>query len=93
MTAHSKYHYFIILQDTTTGEEQIIKKEVDLSTKYGADTLIEFMWSEGLMACDCNRGLFFNRAKGIERSDDEDCGCGSSRYIVTYSTFGYDELD
>jgi hypothetical protein len=34
-----------------------------------------FIWSDGNFSCNCNRDLFFWRAKGIEPEDDEECGC------------------
>lgn len=39
----------------------------------------DFLWSEGNYACDCNRSLFFARAKGL---DDPDRECGEERYII-----------
>ena len=42
-------------------------------------TGLEYMWSEGNYACDCNRELYFNRSQGIEIHA---CStrCGESRY-------------
>lgn len=34
----------------------------------------KFIWEEGNYACDCNRELFFYRAKNIEEPEDTECG-------------------
>ena len=41
----------------------------------------EFWWSEGNASCDCNRGLFFGYAIGLEY-DDIPHECGDIRYSV-----------
>lgn len=38
-----------------------------------------FIWEEGNYSCDCNRGLFFARAKNEE---DLDCPCVGDRFDV-----------
>lgn len=43
---------------------------------YGSD----FIWSEGNFACDCNRALFFARAKGED--EPEETPCGDDRYTI-----------
>ena len=40
-----------------------------------------FIWSDGNFACDCNRELFFLRAKDEE--EPEDSMCGDDRYTIT----------
>ena len=53
-----------------------------------------FIWSEGNFKCDCNRQLFFNRAKG---EPDEDVECGEGKFSVNlFTTNGrliYKEFD
>lgn len=44
---------------------------------------LEFMWTDGNYACDCNRALFWNRIKG---KDDPDVPCGDGEYVVPYLT-------
>ena len=40
----------------------------------------DFIWEEGNYACDCNRELFFYRAKNIE--EPEETKCGEEKYSV-----------
>lgn len=40
----------------------------------------DFTWEEGNYACDCNRELFFYRAKNIE--EPEEAKCGEERFSV-----------
>lgn len=42
---------------------------------------LEFLWSEGNMACDCNLHEEFERVSNPEREED-DFGCGDSAYDV-----------
>lgn len=44
----------------------------------------EFWWSEGNMACDCNRETEFLRAKGVAEEDipETKCNLGESAYCV-----------
>ena len=39
----------------------------------------DFLWEEGNYSCDCNREIFFQRAKGKE-VDDACCGEGRFSY-------------
>tara|TARA_R110000851_G_scaffold249178_1_gene401702 strand:- start:217 stop:546 length:330 start_codon:yes stop_codon:yes gene_type:complete len=41
-----------------------------------------FNWEENNYSCDCNRRLFFNRAKGIERDEDWDVECTDGKFSV-----------
>lgn len=38
-----------------------------------------FIWEEGNYGCDCNRHIFFQRAKN---DDDDDIQCGEGKYAV-----------
>lgn len=40
----------------------------------------QFWWEEGNAACDCNRELFFLRARG--ENDDAETACGDDRFSV-----------
>ena len=41
-----------------------------------------FIWEEGNYSCDCNRHLFFKRAKDEETDDDWNRGCSDYEYSV-----------
>lgn len=43
----------------------------------------EFWWKEGNASCDCNRELFFLRARGEE--EPEETECGGDKYSVRCS--------
>jgi hypothetical protein len=42
--------------------------------------LCDFIWTEGNYACDCNRGLFFERAANPEYDGDPECG--HDKYVL-----------
>jgi hypothetical protein len=42
----------------------------------------DYMWSEGNYACDCNRALFFARAKGGELDPPRSCSRGKYRVRI-----------
>lgn len=60
--------------DTTTGETRTFH-EADEE----ADEWPPFNWTEGNYSCDCNRALFFVRAKNEE---DPNIPCGEERFKV-----------
>ena len=39
----------------------------------------DFIWRDGNYSCDCNRHLFFQRAKG---ENEDDAECGEEKYSV-----------
>jgi len=43
-----------------------------------------YWWDTGNAYCDCNRELFFFRAKGVEKIEDE-LECDHGRYLVRCS--------
>jgi hypothetical protein len=47
--------------------------------KSGNTEGLEFMWTEGNFACDCNRALLIAREQGLP---DPDRPCGNTRYIL-----------
>lgn len=44
----------------------------------------QWHWTEGNFGCDCNRGLFFYRAMGLEEPENEHA-CGHIRYSIHIS--------
>lgn len=68
----------IRISDRLTGE-------TNESTEFQGDAFSDFAWREGNFACDCNRYLFFMRAKGVEVDLDEDdypCDHGEPRFRI-----------
>lgn len=58
------------LRNNATGEVRIIEQDV-----YDNDlAAFEFCWTEGNMSCDCNRGLYFARAKDEPEDWERECG-------------------
>lgn len=55
-----------------TGESVVIKSEAG-----------SFNWEEGNYACDCNRELFFERAKGNDPYLDS-THCSENRFSIEY---------
>lgn len=47
---------------------------------------LEFIWTEGNYACDCNRALFFARACGD--ADPSDRPCGETVYTALSASVG-----
>jgi len=77
------------IRDNSTGE---IVNHADTGS-FEDGEFQDFLWSEGNYACDCNRSLFFARAKGVE--DDPDRECGEEQYgirIICDGTIVYDEF-
>lgn len=63
-----------------------IRREEDgevRSTVWKDSVFSEFWWSEGNGSCDCNRELFFLRAKGEDEPDEVQCG--EERFCVRVS--------
>ena len=62
----------------------ITKKRTGEAVSYEEDGMIDdnvkFLWTEGNYGCDCNRGLFFHRAKGLPDTDNP---CNEGLYAVT----------
>lgn len=55
-----------------------------------------YWWSEGNMACDCNRALEFDRGVGTDEADEYKCGDGKYSVRITNSDTGnilYKEFD
>lgn len=59
----------IEIQNTVTGEVIVETDEYEYPNTYQA----VWQWTEGNYGCDCNRALFFARARGL---DDPNHSCG-----------------
>lgn len=76
------------IRDNSTGEI------VDYFASFEDGEFQDFLWSEGNYACDCNRSLFFARAKGLD--DPEDNQCGDEKYSIQITddcAIVYDEFE
>lgn len=69
----------IHIRDDETGEVVIHEEDTDLNTLH--DLLFE--WLENNYSCDCNRKLYWMRAKGYREADPGECHCGDTRYSIT----------
>lgn len=68
--------------DTKTGERRVYQTDADVGASEwpSEQEMIDYMWSDGNYACDCNRYLFFCRAIGAPEEDNRPCG--DTRYAV-----------
>ncbi len=74
---------FAHIRDNETNE--IVIYETDEPFFYEEDlTPSIFNWEENNYSCDCNRRIFWLRAKGIELTDDEfdDLQCTNGKFSV-----------
>lgn len=68
------------IRHNKTGEIVVFEDEaVMFQNEEHPDTWI---WNEGNYSCDCNRRLFFKRAKGEETKEDWDVPCSDGKYSV-----------
>jgi hypothetical protein len=74
----------VAIRENATGE--IVTLHEDCNTKEDG-TPDPFWWSRhtGNAGCDCNRMLFFWRARGVERIHEDDA-CGDTAYDVNLAT-------
>jgi len=68
----------VTILDSVTGEQRSYQD--DFVWSQDPDDFSEYIWSDGNYSCDCNRGLFFERAAGIPYSGET--VCGQSRYFL-----------
>ena len=68
----------VTIKDYNTGETREYRDDSEWADE---DGLSSFIWTDGNYSCDCNRGLFFCRAKGED--DDQDFPCGDHRFGVS----------
>jgi hypothetical protein len=66
----------VLLQDRTTLELRVSTNTWEREHLDGLD----FMWSEGNYACDCNRALFWARA--LNPDADDATGCSHGRFAA-----------
>lgn len=75
--------YEVDIQFVPTGEIRTTKHQDEWKSDPTGDLGIgdtAFYWSDGNMACDCNRSDAFRRAGGQDRDPEQ--GCGNNRYRV-----------
>lgn len=76
-------HFDAYITHIPTGEQVVYHDTYDIDTEdvpaHCSDwkEISTFIWEDGNFRCDCNRALFFARAKGIE---EEDVDCGHELY-------------
>jgi len=64
------------IRNNRTGEIVLIEDEAIFNLE--ENEVSTWIWEEGNFACDCNRGLFFFRSKGLPY----DGGCGHDSFSV-----------
>lgn len=78
--------YVVRMRKNETGEIRECQMDMDWHKPQpdDPDWTDMFWWTEGNFACDCNRHDTFERAVGIEPSDeyDDDIPCGHHRFTV-----------
>lgn len=67
----------VTIRDRTSGET------VEYVDEHGHNDDDCYMWRLGNYSCDCNRSIFFHRAKGVPESEIENNECGDTQFIVT----------
>ncbi len=65
------------IKDTPSGEVRML--ELNSFEWDHADPNADRLWSEGNYACDCNRAIFFAKAKGEPAPG---CPCGYERFLI-----------
>lgn len=83
----------VTIRKNETGEEVDVPEPWSLPREQDDEDSIDYWWSEGNGSCDCNRYLYFERAKGA--SPDE-AKCGDGRYGIRVEIDGEtwtDELE
>lgn len=68
------------IRDNKTGE--VREYETHEILEEGEEHPCVFNWEENNYSCDCNRRLFFKRAKGEETKEDWDVPCSDGKYSV-----------
>lgn len=71
----------------TTGRVEILDAltgEIQTSMEAEGNAFHGYRWRDGNDSCDCNRFLYFMRAKGVDLGDDDDYPCdhGTPRFRV-----------
>lgn len=92
MTTNTEEKIDVLIRNNETGESVVYEHD----GCFEDGVFRKFIWEEGNYSCDCNRALFFFRAKNMD--DPEDRQCGEELYsvkIIRKSTGEvlYDEID
>lgn len=77
----------------TTGHVEIfdtLTQERQVSTESQSLPFHGYYWRDGNASCDCNRFLYFMRAKGVELGDDDDYPCDHSTPRFRVKVFAED---
>lgn len=93
MESQTKEKIDVLIRNNKTGEV-VIYEDYGYFDEYGS--FHDFIWSEGNYSCDCNRALFFYRAKDMPDPEDRDCGEELYSVRITRKSTGeilYDEFD
>jgi hypothetical protein len=74
------------IRNNTTGEVRDYPTTISYTNRWegfpdSKPELDDYIWSEGNFACDCNRGLFFGYAAGLEYEEIPH-GCGDGKYSL-----------
>lgn len=68
------------IKNNETGE--IVEYESDEILENGESVPNVFNWEENNFSCDCNRFVFFCRAKGLGFDIEKDSKCSDGKYSV-----------
>lgn len=84
---HTVHLLDIHLRDTQTGEVVVYHNTYPIPEPDLHESSTLYIWEEGNYSCDCNRSLFFHRAKhpDADPNDPEiklDCNTGDNRIII-----------
>lgn len=70
----AEYPIAVHLLDTQTGERAVYQTTQYADMDYEGGVFNPFWWEEGNGSCDCNRELFFRRARDEDEPDEVTCG-------------------
>lgn len=69
--------YRVKITEAATGNSVVYESEGAYS---------DYSWGDGNYSCDCNRGLFFKRAEGVDEEEawDSTEPCTKGKYAVEF---------
>lgn len=67
--------YSVFIKNNETLEIREYKEKLDW------DDSSEYWWTDGNMGCDCNRGICFDMANGVDVTINE-YKCGESKFSI-----------
>ena len=71
--------FTVHIRKNATGEvRQWVEKDADW------DDGFDYIWVDGNCSCDCNRALYFARAKDEDETEAWEQDCGESAYSVPF---------